>query len=92
MQSPSGDEWLAPFWLLVATGATLPYVWKIPLAVGTLLNAMNLGPLLFDGVNARVAVTAGANYLVPYIVSSLGFLRCQRQTAAYEASAIGGGR
>lgn len=72
------DRWLAPSWLLVVKGATLPHVWPIPLVVGTLLTAVNLGPVLMRGPDSRSLFAVGFNYLVPYIVSSLGFLRSQR--------------
>ncbi len=79
--SPSiNDPWGAPAWIIISRGATLPYVWRIPLVVGTLLSLVNLTPRLLDGPTAGSMVALAVNYTMPYVVSSLGFLRCQRQT------------
>ena len=65
---------------LLATGATVRVAWKVALAVGTILSAVNQGHLLLAGAVApgtwgRIAV----NYLVPFVVASIGFLSACRQ-------------
>lgn len=77
------DTWLddrldGPAWKLIVTGATLRFVWRIPLIVGTLLTVVNQTGSLLDGRYTMAAVAVAANYATPYVVSSLGFLTFQR--------------
>lgn len=64
-------------WFAIVSGKPLPQVWPIPLVVGTILNMVNLVPNAGSGLKASVVVAFVVNYLMPYIVSSLGYLRCQ---------------
>lgn len=48
------DMAAAPAWRLIVTGATLRYVWRIPLLVGTLLTLVNQGTRLTGGFDAAV--------------------------------------
>ncbi len=72
------DMAAAPAWRLIVTGATLRYVWRIPLLVGTLLTLVNQGTRLTGGFEAAVILPVVFNYVTPYVVSSLGFLAAQR--------------
>ncbi len=68
----------APAWRLIITGATLRFVWRIPLLVGTLLTLVNQGARMAGGLEPMIMVPVVFNYLTPYVVSSLGFLAAQR--------------
>jgi len=72
------DVAAAPAWRLILTGATLRFVWRIPLLVGTLLTLVNQGARLAGGLEAAIMLPVVFNYLTPYVVSSLGFLAAQR--------------
>ncbi len=80
MASPTApiDLAAAPAWRLIITGATLRFVWRIPLLVGTLLTVVNQGARLASGLEAMIMLPVVFNYLTPYVVSSLGFLAAQR--------------
>ena len=64
--------WFAP--------RTLRKTIKIALVVGTLLSLINQGSVIFGG-DATVAtwVRVGMNYIVPFCVSSIGFLSATRR-------------
>ncbi len=64
---------------LFLAGATLRTAWKVAAAVGTVLSAVNQGSVIIDG-HATLAtwVRVGVNYLVPFLVSSVGFLSACR--------------
>jgi hypothetical protein len=54
---------------------TLRKTIKIALVVGTLLSLINQGSVIFGGhATAVTCVRVGLNYLVPFCVSSLGYL------------------
>lgn len=88
---PSREESLA--WssyrrlvVLICTGATCPTALRIALVVGTILTATNQGAVLLSGETswatlARIAV----NYVVPFTVSSVGYL------APFRTPALGPG-
>ena len=64
---------------LFLAGATVRTAWKVAAVVGTVLSAVNQGSVIADGdatsaTWARVAV----NYVVPFIVSSIGYLSACR--------------
>lgn len=51
----------------------------IALVVGTILAAINQGDVILRGdLTALVAVKLGLNYLVPFTVSSLGYIAARR--------------
>lgn len=60
---------------LIVAGATFATAARIALVVGTLLTAVNLGgPILSGRADIGTAARVVANYLIPYVVSSLGVL------------------
>jgi hypothetical protein len=61
---------------------TLRRTIPIALVVGTILSLINQAGVVFGGEATLVTwVRVGANYLVPFCVSSLGFLSATRRTA-----------
>lgn len=69
--------------VLIARGVTLRTGLQVALVVGTLLTAVNQGSVLLAG-DATVAtwVRVGFNYVVPFLVSSVGYLAPLRVRAA----------
>jgi len=64
---------------LFLAGATLRTAWKVAAVVGTVLSAVNQGSVITDGDATPVTwVRVGVNYLVPFLVSSVGFLSACR--------------
>lgn len=64
---------------LIATGATFAPAAQIALVVGTLLTVVNLGGRILGGqLDTGTWVRVAANYLIPYVVSSLGLLARSR--------------
>lgn len=66
---------------LVMRGVTFRTCARVALVVGTLLTVVNQGSVIAGG-DSTVAtwLRVGVNYLVPFIVSSIGYLapfRCQ---------------
>ncbi len=60
---------------LILVGATAHVAFKVALVVGTVLSAANQGAALVDGSATWVtAARVFVNYLVPYMVSSGGYL------------------
>lgn len=52
---------------------------RIAAIVGTLLTLVNQGDVLMSGgVDAATAARMAANYAIPYVVSSVGFLASYR--------------
>lgn len=78
---------MAPTWQtlpeavrLLMTGATVHVAWKVALVVGTALSAVNQGHLLLGGdVDPIACVRIAVNYLVPFVVASIGFLSACRK-------------
>jgi len=68
---------------LFARGVTVRTAAKVALLVGTILSLVNQGSTIAAG-NATAAtwVRVGVNYLVPFLVSSYGFLAARRRPAA----------
>jgi len=65
----------------VLQGVTFPTGARVALVVGTILTIVNQGSVLIGG-DATVAtwLRIGVNYLVPFVVSSIGYLapfRCR---------------
>jgi len=68
---------------LILSGATFATAGRIALVVGTLLTVVNLGGEILTGhLGAATAVRATTNYLIPYVVSSLGLLSRTRISRA----------
>lgn len=60
--------------------STLRKTIRIALAVGTILSLINqLGVILDGRVNYATWLRVGANYLVPFCVSSTGFLTATKR-------------
>lgn len=60
---------------LIAVGATARVALKVALIVGAILSAANQGVALVNGTATWVTWTRVlVNFLVPYIVSSIGYL------------------
>lgn len=65
---------------LFLAGATLRTAWKVAVVVGTVLSAVNQGAVITSGdATPATWVRVGVNYLVPFLVSSLGFLSACRE-------------
>lgn len=65
-------DWVAP----IATGRTRRAAVPVALVVGTLLVALNEGAVIIDGhIDAAVIWRAVLDYIVPYVVSSVGYLK-----------------
>ncbi len=61
--------------ILIAKGATFSTAFRIALVVGTLLTLVNQGSTLLDGhIAAATWLRTGANYVIPYVVASVGYL------------------
>ncbi|MFY9587761.1 MAG: nitrate/nitrite transporter NrtS [Actinomycetota bacterium] len=67
---------------LVFLRTTLRKTIKIALVVGTILSLINQSGVVLDGrANYVTWIRVGANYLVPFCVSSTGFLSATRRRA-----------
>lgn len=69
---------------LVMRGVTFPTCARVALVVGTILTVVNQGSVIVGG-DATVAtwLRVGVNYVVPFIVSSIGYLapfRCRPES------------
>lgn len=63
--------------LAIIRGQTIRHVWRIPLVVGTILTLVNqTGPMLRLAY-AELAFPLVFNFVTPFVVASLGFLRAQ---------------
>ena len=75
-------EWNTPLEALriVFSRTTLRRTIPIAVLVGTILSLVNQGGVIFGG-DATIAtwIRAGANYLVPFCVSSAGYLSATRK-------------
>ena len=64
---------------LFLRGATVRVAWKVSVVVGTILSGVNQGSVVADGrATTATWVRIGVNYLVPFLVSSFGFLAGRR--------------
>lgn len=60
---------------LVLRGVTFRTCARVAVVVGTILTVVNQGSVIVGGdANAATWVRVGVNYLVPFIVSSIGYL------------------
>lgn len=76
-RDPRELSWTTPWQAtrLILVGATARVAWKVALVVGTILTAVNQGNALVDGSATWVTgVRVSFNYIVPYVVSSIGYL------------------
>lgn len=72
--------------ILIVRGATIHPAARIALVVGTLLTVVNQGGVILSGdLGAPTLVRIVANYLIPYVVSSIGFLASFRTPDSREA-------
>ena len=63
-------------------GVTVRTASKVALLVGTVLSLVNQGSTIASGdATAATWVRVGVNYLVPFLVSSYGFLAARRRPA-----------
>lgn len=61
-------------------GVTVRTAWKVSGVVGTVLSTVNQGGVIADGdATALTWVRVGVNYVVPFLVSSVGFLSARRE-------------
>ena len=61
-------------------GATARTGWKVSAVVGTVLSAVNQGAVISGGdATWATWVRVGVNYLVPFLVASVGFLSACRE-------------
>lgn len=68
---------------IVFLRTTLRKTTRIALVVGTILSLINQASVIFGGdATAATWLRVGANYLVPFCVSSLGFLSATRRSDA----------
>jgi hypothetical protein len=64
---------------LLVTGATFRPSFPVALVVGTLLCAVNQGAdLAGGGLDVATLVRVAANYAIPYVVASIGYLSAHR--------------
>ncbi len=80
---PHAKTWTTPSQALqmFLRGATVRTGARVSAVVGTVLSVVNQGATIVDG-NATVTtwIRVGVNYLVPFLVSSYGFLAARRVT------------
>jgi hypothetical protein len=89
MTTPEGAFAIPPSWstrreavALWFARATLRKTLKIAAIVGTLLCLINQGSVILGGeVTAATWLRVGMNYIVPFCVSSIGFLSATRRRA-----------
>lgn len=77
------ETWSTPGQALriVFLRSTLRKTIRIALLVGTILSLINQAGVVFGGdATATTWIRVGANYLVPFCVSSAGFLSATRRT------------
>jgi len=59
----------------IARGVTFRTASRVALVVGTILTLVNQGAIMMDGDSTvGTWVRVGVNYLVPYLVSSVGYI------------------
>lgn len=74
----SWSTWPQACWL-IARGHTRRPALRVALVVGTLLSLVNQsGVILHETFSAKVVAQIAANYAIPYVVSSIGFLNAHR--------------
>ena len=76
-QTRTDMTWSSPVQatVLICRGTTFPTASRIALVVGSLLTVINQGTVIINGeAGATTWIRIGANYLIPYVVSSIGYL------------------
>lgn len=72
MRSTSWARWCRP----ILSARTRQVALPVALVVGTILLAVSQGSQLLAGeVDLALVLRALANYVIPYVVSSVGYLR-----------------
>jgi hypothetical protein len=82
---PSVPEWssVGEALRLIALGYTFRTCCRVALVVGTLLSIVNQGSILLAGeATESTAIRIAINYLIPFVVSSIGYLAPFRITRA----------
>lgn len=70
---------------LICRGATFATSMRVALVVGTLLTLVNQGAALWSGpVDLPLMLRVVANYLIPYVVSGVGYLSSFRMPPGRE--------
>lgn len=65
--------------VLLLRGTTVKVAWRVALVVGTVLSLVNQGAVLAEGrADTATWLRIVVNYLVPYVVASIGFLTACR--------------
>lgn len=65
--------------MLFVRGVTVRTALPTALVVGTILSALNQGDVVLDSRAGAVTwVRIGVNYVVPFLVASVGFLSARR--------------
>ncbi len=88
MSSPIPSRVAVPPWSsalgacrLILSGVTFRTCVRVAIVVGTILTAVNQGSVIVSGDASVVTwLRVGVNYLVPFVVSSVGYLapfRCR---------------
>jgi hypothetical protein len=81
--APPAPSWSTPREALrvVFLRSTLRKTIRIALVVGTILSLINQFGVILDGkANVATWIRVGANYLVPFCVSSTGFLTATKRS------------
>jgi hypothetical protein len=81
--APTAASWSTPREALhvVFLRSTLRKTIRIALVVGTILSLINQLGVIMDGkANVATWIRVGANYLVPFCVSSTGFLTATKRS------------
>lgn len=67
--------------MLFLRGATAATAWRVAAVVGVVLSTVNQGSVVLDGAATTATwVRIAFNFLVPYVVASIGFLSACRDT------------
>ena len=75
------SSWTRAAWLMLR-GSTWRVALPVALVVGTVLAGVNQGAELIAGeADTATALRMAANYAIPYVVSSVGFLSAHRHDA-----------
>jgi hypothetical protein len=81
--APRRDPFLRSCRLHLCDRPALRRCLAIAAAVGTILSLVNQGDLILEGgFTAATAAKLAMNYLVPFVVSSLGYISARRRAAA----------